>query len=103
MPIGTYRPRCEHEGNAVLTGASRCSVCGQKHEFAGPHLSMHEAMARYQLTSGLKPIGPHRKLADKLPSEKRGRCRDCGGQGVVEADNGQGWTTCPSCDGAGAL
>ena len=99
MPILMYKPRCEHEGNADLTGSPRCRECGKEHEFAGPRLSMHESMARYQAVYGLKPIGPHRPMADKLLGGKRTACDECDAQGFVARDDGRGWLTCRSCEG----
>ena len=101
MPIPMYKPRCEHEGNAELIGLARCRECGQEHEFVGPRLTMHERMARYQAVYGLKPIGPHRPMADKLLGGKRADCDECDRQGFVARDDGRGWLTCRACEGTG--
>lgn len=61
---------------------------------------MHEAMARYQTVYGLKPIGPHRKLADELFGGVSTECEACGGGGVVgQAD----WRRRDTCQGRGVL
>jgi len=62
---------------------------------------MHERMARYQAVYGLKPIGPHRPMADKLLGGKRADCDECDRQGFVARDDGRGWLTCRACEGTG--
>ena len=48
-------------------------------EYDGWRNSMHEAMAWYQKLHGLKPIGPHRQLADKVMSGAYQTCIECAG------------------------
>lgn len=63
-------------------------------------LTMHEAMLRYQLHFGLKPIGPHRSLADELFAAVTRPCPDCD-EGLVAGD--QMARICPTCRGFRSL
>jgi hypothetical protein len=61
---------------------------------------MHEAMARYQTYTGLKPVGPHRSMTDELFwTGPRIRCEACNGKGLHDA--GPTWVECPACQGEG--
>lgn len=62
---------------------------------------MHGAMAHYQALYGLKPVGPHRNLADKLLSNITETCSTCGGTGLYGTYGGLGWRVCPTCHGLG--
>jgi hypothetical protein len=62
---------------------------------------MHQAMARYQALKGLKPVGPHRTLADSLLQNITCKCGTCGGTGLHGTYGGMGWRICPVCHGLG--
>lgn len=64
---------------------------------------MHEQMGRYQFVYGLKPIGPHRRMADEKLSSLRRRCEMCFGRGIVDSDGSATWSRCSSCDTRGAF
>jgi diguanylate cyclase (GGDEF)-like protein len=66
---------------------------------------MYEAMARYQSQSryGLKPIGPHRKMADELLGSLSKKCEPCGGRGLRDTANGHSWQVCEACRGFGSF
>jgi hypothetical protein len=55
-------------------GTPLCSRCGGPGEYDGWHYRMDEAMASYQSLYGLKPIGPHRRMADELFNEVKVKC-----------------------------
>jgi hypothetical protein len=59
-------------------------------------------MARYQYVTGLKPIGPHRPLADTLLGPLRTSCDRCGSRGVLTIDRNR-WCGCPVCEGTGGF
>ena len=62
---------------------------------------MFQAMARYQTLKGLKPVGPHRRLADELLKNITCKCSTCRGTGLYGTYGGMGWLVCPSCHGLG--
>jgi diguanylate cyclase (GGDEF)-like protein len=64
---------------------------------------MYEAMARYQSQYGLKPIGPHRQLADELLDAAKEACSGCRGRGLVDASDGSTWQICEPCRGFGSF
>ena len=64
-------------------------------------LGMHEAMYRYQLILGWKPIGPHRALGDALWHEVSIGCDRCQGAGLIDRNDGASYTICASCYGFG--
>jgi hypothetical protein len=83
---------------------SPCScAASRKDQRSRWSLGMHEAMMRYQLRYGLKPIGPHRKLADALLNAVTERCSRCDGGGLFDARDGATWRLCPHCRGFGVL
>jgi hypothetical protein len=63
-----------HCCGAFQSGSPECNDGGTRGRFTGWHLTMHESMARYQYVYGLKPIGPHRRLADELLTPLRVKC-----------------------------
>lgn len=63
---------------------------------------MYYAMHRYMQTRRLKPLGPHRQLADELLDKLRERCRACNGWGVLRQKAG-GARDCPHCEGGGGV
>jgi hypothetical protein len=83
MPSRFWKHAC-HGSPGSSTSDSICHTCGKTGEFAGWHYTRHEAMARYQTTYGLKPIGPHRKLTDQLFSAALEACGLCGGEGLED-------------------
>jgi hypothetical protein len=95
-----FTPRCDHAGHAELVSWPECQTCGALHEFAGWFRHRHESMAAYQYAHGLKPIGPHRALADELLGPSRTWCRQCGGSGILTGDVNR-WHKCPSCEETG--
>ena len=78
-----------------------CEDCGRRGCPAGWSRSIIEMMGAYQRRTGLKPIGPHRPLADELLGPLTRRCQTCAGQGLLDAEQGEGWRYCPACDGLG--
>ncbi|MGE5244059.1 MAG: hypothetical protein ACM3SQ_07520 [Betaproteobacteria bacterium] len=60
-------------------------------------------MLRYQMHYGLKPIGPHRGLADRLLNGFHRLCEYCAGDGLLDSDDfGTAWVLCPGCQGWGS-
>jgi diguanylate cyclase (GGDEF)-like protein len=64
---------------------------------------MYEAMARYQSKYGLKPIGPHRKMADELLGSLNEKCEPCDGRGLRDTAHGSSWQVCAACRGFGSF
>jgi len=64
---------------------------------------MYEAMARYQSKYGLKPIGPHRKMADELLGSLNEKCKVCDGRGLRNMARGSSWRVCEACRGFGSF
>jgi len=94
-------PKCGHVGAVTRTATPECEICGQEHQFDGWYLTMHERMAVYQYVYGLKPIGPHRPLADDVLAGKREPCRSCDGRGIVTLRRADHWALCATCEGTG--
>jgi hypothetical protein len=63
---------------------------------------MLEAMSQYQSTYGLKPIGPHRRLADRLFRHSRRSCHACAGSGLASLSE-RAWSICRYCEGTGGF
>ena len=101
MPHQFWRHTCG--ATQVLTGTPVCRTCGIKGEFHGWRLGMHESMARYQYVYGLKPIGPHRQLADDLLGDLRVPCPRCHWDGIITVEEGTAWRICPECEGTGGF
>ncbi len=80
-----------------------CPTCGDVGEYDGWHYSMQEAMGAYQRRYGLKPIGPHRRLADELFAGATIACPLCNGRGLRDADAGEGYLECVLCSSTGQL
>ena len=83
MPQRLWAPTCAHE-SCVLTSDSKCRRCGRQHH-----------------VYGLKPIGPHRGLADRILTPRREQCPSCHGRGIVTLRNGDAWALCGPCEGTG--
>jgi hypothetical protein len=67
-----------------------------------PHRpSMIERMSAYQRATGLRPIGLHRRTADRLLRGVSQHCMHCRGDGHRPA--GASWLWCETCGGLGRL
>jgi hypothetical protein len=97
MPHRVWTHCCGESGSIIQLGAEVCSDCKRRGNFDGWQYSMIEAMGAYQQRTGLKPIGPHRQLADEHLKGFFELCRACGGRGLL--DGGARWRTCPECQG----
>ncbi len=64
---------------------------------------MYEAMLDYQRSCGLKPIGPHRRLANQVFAGAFTSCQACDGRGILDGGAPDTHALCPSCDGHGQL
>ena len=81
-----------------------CPRCGTIGAYAGFRYSMFEAMANYQRTYGLAPMGPHKRLADDLLFSLLTRaCERCDGTGLKEIDRGKSCEKCSECHGTGRV
>ena len=60
-------------------------------------------MGRYQNMYGLKPIGPHRRLADELFAGVSVACQTCSGRGLLDVNAGEAWIPCQDCFGMGLV
>ena len=90
MPHKTWKHTCSaSRGQEIITGG----------EFAGWGYSLVEAMGAYQRRTGLKPIGPHRSLADAKMDERFKDCPTCAGTGLVEDADEENAHTCLTCHG----
>jgi hypothetical protein len=57
-------------------------------------------MAHYQAFTGVKPYGPHRRLADSLLHDITRTCQSCGGRGLGRVVGGYR-LACSTCLGMG--
>ena len=99
MPNQYWRHDCR--GTEVLAAAQLCTTCGVLGEFDGWHLSRFESMACFQYVYGIKPLGPHREMADRLFDGMRTGCERCSGGGLLDGEGGASWRVCPVCEGTG--
>jgi hypothetical protein len=60
-----------------------------------------ERMRAYQRATGLKSVGMHRPVADKLLRDVSQRCGQCAGQGYFEVRHA--WIWCEVCGGLGRV
>ena len=60
-------------------------------------------MSVYQNMYGLKPIGPHRRLADELFADVSVACLTCAGRGLLDVSGGEAWIQCSDCRGMGFI
>ena len=74
---------------------------GRPHESRW-ELRMHEAMYRYQLRFGWRPIGPHRALGDALFDAIAVSCPGARAMGCSTERWGSSYSICPSCFGFGS-
>ncbi len=104
MPLKMWKHRCpKGSGGLSWTGFPRCSTCGEPGEYDGWQPRMYEAMAQYQSTYRLKPMGPHRKMAQELLGSLSEKCQVCDGRGLRDTAHGTSWQLCPACRGLGAF
>lgn len=100
-----WKYTCGCYSGEFSAGAPTCSGCGQVGQYDGWHYTMHESMAKYQKLYGLKPIGPHRKIADELFEGTTRRCETCQGKGLevlhIDVALDEGYRTCSMCSGLG--
>jgi hypothetical protein len=82
-------------------GTPECRDGRKRGRYAGWRLATDERMARYQHVYGLKPIGPHRPLADELLTPLRATCPRCEYEGILNFYQGRLWLACPDCQGTG--
>ena len=101
MPYQQWKHTCSVSGNTAWKGEGKCAECGEQRVYDGWRLSMIEAMARYQNAYGLKTIGPHRHMADKLLRPLHARCEVCGGETILTDPVDVNWYDCPKCEGTG--
>ena len=80
-----------------------CPMCKLPSEYIGWTINNNERMACYQYVYGLKPLGPHRPLADRLLANTRARCYDCRGTGITISERPAGRRPCPHCEGTGGF
>lgn len=99
MPHKVWTHRCGRHKTAVQLGTESCPYCGQVGEYTGWGYSMVEAMGAYQYRTGIKPVGPHRPLADRLFQPYMKKCDHCKGSGLLDVRSGESWAQCPSCGG----
>lgn len=99
MPSEKWRFLCGCNSERTLFGCAHCHRCGESGVSAGFHLTMHEAMAAYQKTYGLKPVGTHRKYAHEVMGPLFRRCDVCDGRGVLEQPGEDACCRCPLCNG----
>ncbi len=66
-----------------------------------PVLGVFEAWAAYSKGTGLQPIGPHRKLANRLIDELSEICPTCEGKQMIRAGERREW--CSTCGGFGRI
>ena len=102
MPTRTWRCQCLAE-NSYRTGNETCATCGEYGAWMGWRLGMYELMARYQYVYGLKPIGPHRPLADRVLGDLRGVCERCKGAGVLTGPPSAPPIFCTDCEATGGF
>ena len=99
MPHRTWTHDCEATGRRAEQSTPGCDRCGKPGDPGAWRYGMHEAMARYQTKYRLKPIGPHKKMANELFRNLTAKCSACEGEGIVDAP--PGWSVCKACRGLG--
>jgi len=88
MPIALYEHAC-FVTKATTKHHERwvCKKCGQQAQFAGWSFGMVGSWGHYSSRYGLRPIGPHRHLANRLLGEiPTGACEPCAGRGAQHPD-----------------
>src|SRR2546426_11670807 len=100
MPTKKYSNDCCSPGN--WTFDPEPCACADPRIRSRWSPSMIERMGLYSRHTGLKPIGPHRPLADELFKDVTLICGHCDGDGFIDPGRGDDrWTYCPACDGSG--
>jgi hypothetical protein len=102
MPRPTWKHICS-TGSSGWIGTSLCRTCQQPGTYDGWKPTMHEAMAQYQTLHRLKPVGPHRRMADALFASVRRICLACTGRGLQDSADRRGWQVCTACRGLGSV
>lgn len=97
MPHRVWSHECTVDGNGLTHGGPTCDRCGKEGRFEGWSYGMHEDMGRYQTLYRLKPIGPHRPMANELFRDLTVRCGRCHGRGLL--DHRGRCACCPDCKG----
>ena len=100
MPQQFWTHQCPGEAEH-LRGSPRACECGGPMVYAGWRNTTHEAMAWSQKTSGLKLMGKHRRLEDRLFTGASTECGTCAGAGYFDAVGGLSFVLCGECAGAG--
>jgi hypothetical protein len=100
MPQRMWKHDCRKGGSSRHGSPGRCS-CGAPYEYDGWSNGMLESMAWYQKLYGLKPLGPHRPLANKVLSGAVRLCPECSACGYHDVRHGESYRVCTSCHGAG--
>jgi hypothetical protein len=99
MPVRMWQNVCCEDFSSARHEACDCEVPIVRSEWG---LSMHEEMARYQIYNGLRPVGPHRKLADELLAAVCTPCSRCSETGFLDSPDSDAWSLCPDCGGFGS-
>ena len=102
MPRPIWRHACG-DGDWEFIARPDCPTSGEPAEFEAWCLTRHEARTRYVYVYGLKPLGPHRPMADAALGGMREHCARCQGICVLTSDDGASWSMCPACEGTGGL
>lgn len=102
MPHKVWVHACaNHAGQNREYATEICPECNHKGIRAGWRYSLVEGMGAYQRFYRLKPIGPHRPLADQVLAGLVRVCDGCQGVGLLDDRSGESWTPCPLCAGTG--
>jgi hypothetical protein len=101
MPHKIWKHQCNKYEATVWIRTEVCSYCEKRGAYDGWGYTHIEAMFAYQQRTGLKPIGPHRQLADKLLDPRMKICEQCKGRGLLDINQGERWEMCPRCKFAG--
>lgn len=96
MPHKFYAHDCGHGYHF----APICPTCGQPGVRDGWDGTSLEKQAAYARMYGLKPIGPHRPLADALLNDAFRDCPDCRTRGYVAVDEDH-CRPCDTCNACG--
>jgi DnaJ-class molecular chaperone len=99
MPRKMWKHVCTGSTAEMWEGVPVCTTCGQAGQYDGWHYNVHEVRLAYQDSTGLKPAGDHRPLADELLTPYREPCQTCQGKGVLDSADGASYTYCPDCHG----
>ncbi len=100
MPAQFWKHQCPGQ-SPLRIGSFRPCACGEPLVYDGWYNTRLEAMAWRQKFCGLKPIGPHRPLADHLFADCSTPCVPCEGRGYFDTADGLGFDACTVCEGAG--